>query len=152
MIGSRARYVIDWGIIISTGGLLMLGVINLYSATYQGESSKVFYAQLGWMMVGLVMMVFVVILDYRIFERLAYVLYGIVLLMLVAVLVVGTSAMGAKRWLSFGPINMQPSDPMKIMLILALAKFFHNQRKEDAYSLRELIIPIILVGIPFGLV
>lgn len=152
MIGTRARYVVDWGIIIPALIIISIGLINLYSATHQGESSNIVFVQLGWLAVGGIFMAAAVLVDYRIFDRFAYVIYGIVLFLLAVVLVAGTVAMGAKRWLAVGPIRFQPSDLMKIALVIALAKYFSGQRKNAPYFLRELFIPILLVGIPAFLI
>lgn len=148
MIGTRARYVVDWGIIIPALIIMPLGLVNLYSASHQGDSSNLVFVQLGWICIGTVFMAMAILIDYRIFERFAYIFYGFFLLLLLAVLVIGTSAMGAKRWLVFGPIRFQPSDPMKLAIVFALAKYFGGQRKNAPYYLRELFIPLFIVGIP----
>ncbi|OGQ34116.1 MAG: rod shape-determining protein RodA [Deltaproteobacteria bacterium RIFCSPHIGHO2_12_FULL_43_9] len=152
MIGTRARYVVDWGIIIPALIIISIGLVNLYSATHQGESSNIVFVQLGWIVVGGFFMAAAILIDYRIFDRFGYIIYGVVLFLLVAVLVAGTTAMGAQRWLALGPIRFQPSDLMKIALVIALAKYFSGQRRNAPYFLRELLIPILLVGIPAFLI
>ena len=74
--------------------------------------------------VGLILFVTVSSIDYRIYERYAYALYGVVLVLLMAVLLGGRVAKGSSRWLSFGPIGIQPSELAKLGVILALAKLF----------------------------
>ncbi|MFC2074889.1 rod shape-determining protein RodA [Bdellovibrionota bacterium] len=152
MIGNRPRYALDLGVLFPTIALIVIGAFNLYSATSQTAVSKLFVMQLIWIAVGIVAMAVVLILDYRIFERIAYFIYGFMILLLGLVLVVGTSALGAKRWLALGPVHFQPSDPMKIALILALAKYFHNQRRDVAYRLRELVVPFVIIGVPAFLI
>ena len=152
MIGTRARYVVDWGIIIPALIIISIGLVNLYSAPHQGESSNIVFVQLGWIVVGGFFMAAAILIDYRIFDRFGYIIYGVVLFLLVAVLVAGTTAMGAQRWLALGPIRVQPSDLMKIALVITLAKYLSGQRRNAPYFLRELLIPILLVGIPAFLI
>lgn len=148
MIGARVRYVVDWGIIIPALIIILLGLVNLYSATHQGESSNLVFVQLGWIGIGALFMTIAILIDYRIFERFAYIIYGICVLLLLAVLIIGSSAMGAQRWITLGPIRFQPSDPMKIALVIALARYFSGKRNDAPYYLRELFIPFLIVGIP----
>ncbi|PKP99582.1 MAG: rod shape-determining protein RodA, partial [Alphaproteobacteria bacterium HGW-Alphaproteobacteria-12] len=82
----------------------------------------------------------------------AYPLYGIALAMLVAVEVIGFVGMGAQRWLNLGFVSVQPSEIMKVTLILALARYFHGLTLEEVSRIRNLLIPLGLVGAPVALV
>jgi rod shape determining protein RodA len=72
--------------------------------------------------------------------------------MLVGVLVAGKSSLGAKRWIGFGSLRIQPSEFMKLSLVIGLAKYFENDRTVGGYGLKELLLPTLLVAIPAGLI
>ena len=78
--------------------------------------------------------------------------YGAGLLMLIAVLLFGDMGKGAQRWLDLGFFNLQPSEVMKIALVMALARYFHGLTGEDVQRFRWLIVPIVMVMAPAGLV
>ncbi len=82
----------------------------------------------------------------------AYPLYGVSLLLLVAVELVGDTRMGAQRWLSIGPLSFQPSEVMKIGIALALARFYHGATAEEARWSWKLLIPAAMIAVPFALV
>ena len=109
--------------------------------------SHLFFALVGFFITGIILL-----LHFRLFERLAYFLYAVGLGLLAAVLVFGSSALGAKRWLNLGGFSFQPSEMMKLLLVFALAKYYHNDRGAGNYPLRELIIPTILTIVPVGLI
>jgi rod shape determining protein RodA len=83
----------------------------------------------------------------------AYPAYGVSLLLLLATTIMGkVGGLGAQRWLELGPLQIQPSELMKIALVLALARFLHGEAVEDLSKPQRLIIPVAMIGIPAGLV
>ena len=74
------------------------------------------------------------------------------LVLLIGVELIGTTAMGAQRWIDIGPIRMQPSEIMKIALVLALARYYHDLPEEKVSSLGGLIIPALMIAVPMGLI
>jgi rod shape determining protein RodA len=102
--------------------------------------------------VALGMLVVVALVDIRIWLRLAYPIYGLTFLLLVAVEVMGTIGMGAQRWIDLGVITLQPSEMMKVALVLALARFFHAPTLEEVWRPTRLLTPIFLVLAPVALV
>jgi rod shape determining protein RodA len=134
--------------------LIALGVVNLYSATYasQGAEGQFWKQQAYWAGIGLACCAVAYFVHYRVLERFAYFAYAGNILLLLAVLVVGKNVMGAKRWLAFGPLSLQPSEFMKITIAWTLAKFFHDDQFREYYDLKSLLIPILLVLIPVLLV
>jgi rod shape determining protein RodA len=82
----------------------------------------------------------------------AYPVYGLALLLLVAVEFVGETRMGATRWLSAGPLSIQPSEIMKIALVLAIARYYHDLKAQNASKLFWSIPPVLLIAIPIGLI
>jgi rod shape determining protein RodA len=90
-------------------------------------------------------------IPFRVYDSLAWPAYAVSVLMLAAVLVVGTSAMGAKRWLDVGPIRFQPSEFAKIATVWLLARRFDSPRL-DLRRMRDWLPPLLLVLVPLGLV
>lgn len=136
--------------------LVALGIITIYSATYNPEQtgwlSSTCRRQLIWFGLALTCATPIFILHYNLFYRLAYPLYLLGLILLIAVEIAGSRHMGAVRWLSLGPINIQPSELVKLTVILALARYLNDQRLPPPYNLRELLIPALIVIMPTVLI
>ena len=102
--------------------------------------------------VGVMAMFVIAMIDIRFWLKYAYLFYGLSLLLLVGVELMGTIGMGAQRWIRVGGIQVQPSEFMKIALVLALARYFHRMNIEDIGRPAFLIVPLVLVAVPAGLV
>ena len=146
----------DYLMLILTFILVGLGILTIYSATYNpaGEGLLTPYCrkQLAWFGLSLVAAAPFFLIHYNFLYQAAYPLYGLGLALLVAVEVVGSSHMGATRWLSLGSFNIQPSELVKLTVVLALARYFSNRRIPPPYNLKELIIPALLVALPCVLI
>src|SRR5581483_5703292 len=94
----------------------------------------------------------VALVDFRFWVRYAYVLYAVAFVLLIYVEIAGHIGMGAQRWIALGPLQLQPSEMMKIALVLALARYFHGLSYEDIGKPHHLILPILMVFLPAGLV
>ena len=90
--------------------------------------------------------------DYHLISRLSYLLFAIVVAALIFVFIAGRVVYGAKRWLVFGPLRVQPSELAKLVVILVLARHFGTRESTEPLKFRDLIYPFILVIIPVGLV
>jgi rod shape determining protein RodA len=144
---------LPWGMVGLIFAIAIAGSFAVYSATYTSRGpSPLFYKQLIWMSVGVVVMFLAVIPDYHTVGRYAYILYAISLVLLVLVMLVGKTGMGAQRWLPLGPFAFQPSELAKLSITLALARYFAEDPKRDGYGLRDLAIPGIMVLVPVMLV
>ena len=144
---NRLRDHFDWALVLATLAIAIVGVVNLYSATVRVHTWAP-VAQIYWLMIGAGVAAFVASIDYRHFERYGYVLYagGIVLLLLV--LVAGRTIRGSQRWLFLGGVGIQPSEIMKVLLVVALAKYFHDEPRHGGKSLRDLLVPAALAAVP----
>jgi rod shape determining protein RodA len=155
MIDRRMLVNIDWMLV---GLVLVLGAWGLttvYSATHgrlETHLEDLYLKQIYWFAAGLVLMALITLVDYQYLGRGAYLLILLGILMLVAVLLFGRVASGARRWISLGPLSFQPSELVKVFLVLSLAKYFTETRREVKWRLRDLLIPALMVLVPFLLV
>lgn len=101
---------------------------------------------------GMAILVAVALVDIRVYLRYAYAIYGVAFLLLVFVDVAGEIGMGAQRWIDLKVIQLQPSEVMKIALVLALARYFHRLSADNIGNPLALIVPIGMVFAPVGLV
>lgn len=118
----------------------------------QDKSFGLYKPQLIWFAIGLVMTAVLLLFHYSFFSRVAYVIYFLNIILLVLVLVAGKSSLGARRWIGFGTLRLQPSEFMKISMVICLAKYFESDRTVGGYGLKDLVLPTLLVGIPVGLI
>jgi len=132
-------------------GLLIIGLINLWSASNTGGIT-LFTKQILWVLIGSALGLWCCLTDYKQFETFAYYLYfgGVVLLGLLYPF--GVKIEGAKRWLGFAGFYIQPSEFAKLGLIVALARYFSKRPVQGDLSLSELGLPILMVLLPFCLV
>jgi rod shape determining protein RodA len=150
---SFARF--PWHVALLALSICALGVWNLASAS-RSSHVDIWMTQATWMGVGLLLALAVVLVDYRLFRQGAWAFYGVVVVLLLLVLWKGRMVMGARRWLTFGPVNFQPSELAKIAVILALARWFSADRESDPRrgprGLAGIAIPAALVLLPALLV
>tara|TARA_A100001037_G_scaffold162077_1_gene145829 strand:+ start:6552 stop:7709 length:1158 start_codon:yes stop_codon:yes gene_type:complete len=142
---------LNWGLMLLIIVTACVGLATLYSIS-GGTTETWVSRQLMRFGVGFFLMLLVAVIDIRFWLRAAFLIYGVALVLLVAVEVVGTVGMGAQRWVDLGPFQLQPSEVMKIALVLALARYFHGITHEEVAQLRWLVVPSLMVIIPVTLV
>lgn len=144
-----------WGISFSYVLLIMIlaaiGVVMLYSAA-NGSWQPWAWRQLMRFGLGFGVMLVVAFMDVRIFLRYAYLFYFGVLALLILVEIGGHIGMGAQRWINLGFMKLQPSELMKIALVLALARYFNSIPLQSIESIKGLLFPLALVIMPVFLV
>ena len=139
----------DYSFFILAIILFTMGAINLYSATHStAYISNLYKTQIFYFFISLIIGIAVSFIQPKTFLRFSYLIYGINIFLLVVVLFLGDKGMGARRWLSLGPFRIQPSEIMKISVILILGRYFSKKVTGDEIGLKELIIPFILTFIP----
>ena len=140
----------DWVLLLLVCLLTGVGILNLYSATstWSDAATPIYIKQFYWLLIGLAISLFISLFDYRKLEYFATPLYVINVLLLIAVLVVGKTSMGATRWLNLGFFNLQPSEVMKIMIIIVFARYFSIKDQVLGYNMKELGVPVALLGVP----
>jgi rod shape determining protein RodA len=144
-------YEINWGLVLLITIIASIGFAMQYSVA-GGSWDPWAGKQVIRFVIGFILMIVVAMVDIRFWLSFAYPAYIVSLLLLAAVEVAGHEGLGAQRWISLGPVELQPSEPMKIALILALARFLHGQSVEDISRPLRLLIPLIMIGLPAALV
>jgi len=153
MLSQRRFDNLPWGMVFLVFIISCIGIAAVYSATYTSRGpSSLFTKQIIWVFIGLIVMFLALIPDYHTVGRYAYVLYAISLVLLLLVMIMGKTGMGAQRWLAIGPFAFQPSELAKLSLTLALARYFAEDPKQGDYELKDLAVPIVMVLVPLMLV
>src|SRR5207244_3208367 len=142
---------IQWGLVLLVAAIAGIGFSMLYSAA-NGDLQPWASRQMTRFAVALLPMIAAALVDVRYWYRLAYWIYGFSLMLIVAVDLHGIAGMGAQRWIDLGFFQLQPSEIMKIALLLALARYFHGLPSDNAPLLRHLIVPALIVAVPAALV
>lgn len=117
---------LDWTLLVVAVLITLVGISTIFSATrplMEGEHPDFHLRQGYWLIVALGAMALAVSVDYQWLNRHAYKFYGVGVALLLAVLVAGRTGMGATRWLSVGPFNIQPSEVFRLLMLLALARY-----------------------------
>lgn len=158
MIDRQIVNYFDWTLLIIVILISSLGLIALYSATqhmvatditgFWSSLPQIWKSQFVWLCLGLLAMSVTIMIDYRYLEQNAWLIYAISVVLLVLVLVVGKVAAGSQRWLNLGVFNIQPSELMRVSLIIALAKYFHDDAGDVSYGVRGLIFPALIILLP----
>jgi rod shape determining protein RodA len=142
----------DWVLLSFVLMLSGISVLEIYSATMHTKFSQFYHMQIINILIGLALMFVMSVIDYHRLLEIAWWAYGLAIAALLAVMVVGKSVMGARRWISFGHgIHFQPSEWVKLILIIAVARFF-SARGDEKLTWAGLFKAFALVGIPMLLV
>ncbi len=141
---------LNWITIFLTIIISILGIANLYSLQINTTES-VWISQLGWFILSVITLFLVASIDYRIFSEIAIPLYIINIVLLIIVLFFGTTVNGSTRWIDFGIFRYQPSESMKLVLALVLARYF-SIFQNSKIGFKELIAPFLLTLFPAFLI
>jgi rod shape determining protein RodA len=142
---------LDWGLIILLSAVSGIGITALYSAA-GGSFSPWASRQIVHFTMGFIAMVVIAFTDIKWWHRLAYPFYALSLVLLVLVALIGHTGMGAQRWINVGFFQLQPSELMKVAVVMALARYFHAASEHDARRLFFLIPAALIIVVPVGLV
>ena len=141
-----------WSLFLMTLAFSFVSLLNLYSASYETGLVS-FKKQIVWVGIGIVTLVSVSFLNYRFLKQYALHIYCGAILLLLFVLVFGKEVAGSKSWIDIASLaTIQPSELVKIAIILVLARFYDNDYQAAPYGFLDLIKPIILIAIPLVLV
>jgi rod shape determining protein RodA len=145
MIDNRGLDHFEWRFLTVILAILALGVLSIYSVTHaqQGSGLPLYLRQMVWIAIGAVAFLITFTIDYHKISRLAYPLYGAVLVLLVVVLIMGKTSRGAQRWIPMGPFAFQPSEFAKLVLILVLASYYAGAPREG--WLQRVVMPGLIM-------
>ena len=141
----------DWPLLGMVLLLCVISVLEIYSATLHTKFAGFHTKQMFWIAAGLVAMFLFAKIDYHMLLDWVPWAYGVCLVALVAVLVAGQKVLGARRWIKFGPMHFQPSEWVKLVLILAAARYFANLGGRSL-TWKDIFKAFALVGVPMLLV
>ena len=141
----------SWVLFIPMCVVLILSLVVLFSAG-GGSWYPFAMSQLLKIILGMFIFFLVAFSNIKFWIKTAYFWYAIALILVVLVTFVGNVGMGAQRWLSLGFINLQPSEIIKPMLVLALARYFAWKNSVELLQIKNYIVPTLLLLVPFGLI
>jgi rod shape determining protein RodA len=141
----------DWWLIAILCAICTIGVVEIYSATHGSSLAGMHTKQIRWLVVGAILMFVLSRIDYHLILDQAWLLYLLGVVALVAVLLVGHTRFGAKRWIPVMGEFLQVSELVKLIIIIWVARFFAEVRSDDL-SLQDLIKAGLFVGVPLGLI
>jgi rod shape determining protein RodA len=148
-LGQRLQQM-SWGLVVLITVVASVGFTALYSAA-EGNFDPWASKQMVRFGIGFCGMIVIAVTDIRIWHKLAYPAYMAGLILLIIVEVMGKIGMGAQRWIDLGFIQLQPSEVVKLTVVLALARYFHSMLMEDIRRLPALFIPALIVLLPMAL-
>ena len=152
MFERRLYYHIDWPLIIAIIALCSLGVLMIYSTTFDPTrgTARMYTTQLYAIVIGMGALVFMLSIDYRTFTDKSHLIYIGVCALLLYVMFFGMVQMGARRWIPLRVFNLQPSEFAKIAVALVLAKFYGENRGAPSWT--DLAIGGALTAVPLLLI
>ncbi len=149
---------IDWPLVVIYLLIVAAGVFSIYAASYDFDEASIFSfdefsgKQIRWIGLGLVLGCVVLLTDYRVFETYAYLIYGILLVLLLVTPFIAPDIKGSRSWLVIGPMSLQPAEFAKVATALALAKLFNGYnftlKAHPGNYLRAIalfVVPILLI-------
>ena len=142
---------LNWLLVFLISFLSFVGLVMIYSATY-GDDDRVFISHFSKICLGLLIMIAVSLIDLNFIKKHAYLFYLIGIILLILATFYGIVGKGSRRWLNLGGFVFQPSELIKILVIITLAKFFDEKKIQSAGDYIFLILPIFLILSPFFLI
>lgn len=153
-MGTTVFQGIDWKLVVAAALLSIFGIILIFSAQYYTDnpgSQQHYLKQMIWLGGAIIAFIGTITLPPRFYDFVSYLFYALIIVLLLAVLLIGSRQGGAASWFKMGPINMQPSEFAKIAVLMALARFFAYTKKPEG-SFWWVVIPALIVAVPVGLI
>lgn len=145
----------DLGFLLTGSAIFVMGIINLYSATHANPKLMnlgIFKVQIFWFCLSMIVATAVSFIRPKTFFRYSYFAYGINVILLILVLFVGKKVLGATRWLDLGFFRFQPSELMKISIVLALSRWYTRSNINKTLELKDLVVPLVITILPVFLI
>jgi len=131
--------------------LVVISLFSMYSATYDAGASAYFHRHTLWVLVGLLLMTSVALVPFRTLQLFSFPMYGLSILFLIGVLVLGKTVAGSKSWFGLGTLGLQPAEFAKATTILALASFL-SQRHINLQRFKDVVLAMTFVLVPTALI
>ena len=154
MFERRLFAYIDWMLVTAIGVLSLIGLVMIFSATYDPTTAQVgvqFYRQFGALLIGLVALGVCLAIDYRVLAEHSMLIYGGLIALLAYTLFFGVEQGGAQRWIGLGPVSLQPSEFARIVIAIVLASFFAQGRRGPR-RFSDWLFGAAFVVLPFALI
>ena len=154
--GSLTKH-IDWLTIALFLGLALFGWMNVYGASYTFDQTSVFDfsyrsgKQLVWIGTALLLGGFILLLDSKVFDLSAYILYAGMIVVLLITPIIAPDIKGSRSWISLGPVSLQPAEFAKCITALALAKYM-SRYEYRLRTWRDMVVPGLLIVVPMGII
>lgn len=142
---------LNWGFLLLLCGIASFGFAMLYSVA-DGNLEPWAMRQMIRFGIGVMILIVVAVIDVRVWMSLAYPAYVVSLALLASVEIIGFEGMGAQRWINLGVIQLQPSEVMKVTLVLGLARYFHGLTLDQVSRPSYLLVPLAMIAVPVALV
>ena len=150
---------VDWVVVLIYIACLFIGWVNIYAAVYNPEVNTSIFdlsnnagKQLMWIGTAALLIVCILVIDYKFYETFAFIIYAIIIFFLVAVLFAGSNINGSRSWIKFGSFSLQPAEFSKLAISLAISKYLSdpaislNRKLKDYYPIIGIIVlPAFLI-------
>jgi rod shape determining protein RodA len=146
---------IDFNFVLVIFALNLIGLVNLYSATHSPHSLAVeglFINQIIWLVIGWSVFFVMTFIDYQLISKLAWLIYILNFGALVLTTFFGKVALGAQRWIDLGFFKYQPSETMKLALIMLMAKILAPRSTDGGMGFKEMFFPALIMLVPFAFI
>jgi len=130
--------------------IAVFGVVLIHSANHARPEAffrNLYIKQIYWILAGLGAMLVAILIDYRLLNRYAYLIYFVTVGLLIYVLFFGTIASGSRRWIFIGSYSFQVSELAKYALIIALAKYFEATKPQTEYGIKDMVLPALMTSV-----
>ncbi len=148
---------IDWLTIAMFVAIMLFGWMNIYGASYNFEQTSIFDfgnragKQFVWILTALLMGGIILLIDSKVYNILAYIIYGIWIVVLIVTPILASDIKGSLSWIKLGPVSLQPAEFAKCFTALALAKYM-GQYEYRIRDYKDLVVPGLLIMIPMFII
>ncbi|WP_421874938.1 rod shape-determining protein RodA [Marinoscillum sp.] len=158
MRNDQLIYKIDWMVVLIYLVLVFSGWLNIYAADYDPDVNQGILSfsqssgkQLIWIATSIILIVLIMMVDFRFYDSFAYIVFGVFIFFLLAVLLFGQEVAGSKSWFQLGSFKFQPSEFTKFATALALSKYLSKSTRKSS-EMRSQIIGFLFFLVPLGLI
>jgi len=150
---------VDWVVVLIYIACLMIGWINIYAAVYNPEVNTSMFdfsnnagKQLMWIGTAALLIVCILVIDYKFYETFSFIIYAVVIFLLVMVLFAGSNVNGSRSWIKFGPVSLQPAEFSKLAISLAISKYLSDPAISLTRKLKDYYPILGIIAVPAFLI